>query len=129
MSLLEQDVNFLQERDFRYELTEESGVQCLVMIDWALPIGYSQSHSDLLIRLPAGYPDIAPDMWWFSPAITRPDGIAIDATQVSENYLGRTWQRWSRHLGPNQWATGIDDLRSFHSLVWREVCKAVKVVA
>lgn len=34
------------------------------------------------------------------------------ATELTETYLGRSWQRWSRHIG-NGWRPGIDDLRSY----------------
>ena len=60
-------------------------------------------------------------MWWFNPAIMRPDGQAISQTQVSEQYLGRVWQRWSRHLQPGQWQPGVDSLKSYVALVAKEL--------
>jgi hypothetical protein len=63
-------------------------------------------------------------MWWFSPAIGRPDGQPIAATQSIEAHLGRQWQRWSRHLPAGVWKSGIDSLESYLALVNRELQSA-----
>lgn len=120
MSLPEQDLDFLRDRNFSVELMSEGGLECLVIKDWLLPIGYDQVSSDLLIRLPPGYPDAPPDMWWFSPAITRTDGQPIEATQVYEAHLSRQWQRWSRHLTADHWSSGIDGLESYLAIIWND---------
>src|SRR5690242_8783834 len=98
MPLLSSDEAFLAERGFEFEVREEGGMTCLVIHDWPLPAGSDVRSTDLLVRLPPGYPDIAPDMWWFDPAVRRVDGQEIPATQVVEQHLGRSWQRWSRHF-------------------------------
>jgi len=102
---------------------------CIVVPRWPLPPGYKVEAADLLVRLPAGYPDVPPDMWWFDPAITRADGQEIQATQVTERHLGRSWQRWSRHLSPGQWRSGVDGLGSFFTLIRGELlrCAAAAV--
>ena len=66
--------------------------------------------SDLLVRLKPGYPDVQPDMWWFSPPVHLADGRELPNTNVLETYLGRTWQRWSRHFNSGQWQSGIEQL-------------------
>ena len=73
--------------------------------------------------------DVAPDMWWFHPAIKRTDGIQIPATDVFEHHLGREWQRWSRHLTPGQWQSGIDSLESYVALIQKELLAARPAVA
>lgn len=128
MVLPERDLGFLAERNIPYQLTEEAGMLCLVISNWKLPPGYNQPVADLLIRLQPGYPDLPPDMWWFDPAISRPDCAAIEATQISEMHLGRTWQRWSRHLDPNHWNSGTDGLESYLSLVTREARRTAQGV-
>jgi hypothetical protein len=125
----ERDASFLAERDLAYQVVEEPGSLCLILPAWKLPAGYTQASADLLIRLPAGYPDLPPDMWWFDPAVTRPDGVVIEATQVVEVILGRSWQRWSRHLDPSHWNSGVDGLESYLSLVWREAKRSAQDVA
>ena len=129
MALPERDLSFLAERDIPHETIEDAGMLCVVFPAWKLPAGYNQTHADLLIRLPAGYPDLPPDMWWFDPAITRPDGIAIPATEIIEMHMGRSWQRWSRHLDASHWNSGIDGLESYLSLVWGEAKRSAQEVA
>jgi hypothetical protein len=62
-------------------------------------------------------------MWWFDPFVVRIDGAVIEATQVHEPHLGRTWQRWSRHFNPGQWNSGTDGLESFLSLIRAELSR------
>jgi hypothetical protein len=38
-----------------------------------------------------------------------------------ETYLGRTWQRFSRHLEAGAWRAGTDSLKSFLSLIISEL--------
>lgn len=94
---------------------------CVVLPDFRLPSGYDRGESDLLIRLGPGYPDTAPDMWWFDPAIRLADGRTIQATEVVESHLGRHWQRWSRHFSAGQWRSGLDGLESYIALIRGEL--------
>jgi hypothetical protein len=98
---------------------------CVVFKNFALPKGFDRPQSDLLLRFNAGYPDVPPDMWWFDPAILRADGKQIPATNVFEHHLGRSWQRWSRHLPAGLWRPGIDSVESFLALVRRELERSV----
>jgi len=125
MPLPDTDTSYLQDRGLVHEITEESGMTCVVFPAFALPPGLDRASADLLVRLPAGYPDLAPDMWWFDPAVRTLDGAQIQATEASEVHLGRTWQRWSRHFQPGQWQSGIDGLESFIALINRELNKSV----
>ena len=119
--LPDEDREYLAERFPRFSNAVESGVLCVVLHGFPLPAGLSQDRADLLLRLVPGYPDIPPDMWWFDPAVLRPDGRTISQTQYYEQYLGRTWQRWSRHLQPGQWRPGVDSLKSYLALVQKEL--------
>lgn len=111
------DQDYLLARFPGHNVVPDGGLIAIVLPGIALPAGFTVQESDLLLRLQPGYPDVPPDMWWFSPDIVRSDGIEIAATQVREVYLGRAWQRWSRHLNPGQWKSGIDTLESFLALV------------
>jgi hypothetical protein len=121
MSLLGSDTDCLRERGVPHEISSEANMTCIVLPGWLLPRGYDHAQADLLVRLPAGYPDVAPDMWWFCPAVRLADGRAILATEVMEQHLGRTWQRWSRHFDAGQWNSGIDGLESYLALINREL--------
>jgi Prokaryotic E2 family E len=123
------DLKFLADRAIPHTIATEANMLCIVLTDFALPPGFDRPKADLLLRIAPGYPDIAPDMWWFDPPVRRADGAAIPATQVIEQHLGRRWQRWSRHLNSGQWRSGVDSLESFLALVHGELARATPVAA
>jgi hypothetical protein len=104
----------------------DGGMICIVIPSFPLPAGFTQASADLLLRLSPGYPDVPPDMWWFCPAVQRTDGQVIPATESQEVYLGRRWQRWSRHFTPGQWRSGVDSLESYLALVRQELEAAAR---
>jgi hypothetical protein len=120
------DVQYLNERLPGHAVSGEAGMTCVLIPGLVLPAGFTQGRSDLLMRLSSGYPDIPPDMWWFDPPVLRADGKEIPCTQSRERHLGRDWQRWSRHLNPSQWRSGIDSLESFLAIIRRELQLAGK---
>ena len=123
------DSVYLEERRIPNEVTADGGMINVVFPAFHLPGGMDRPTSDLLIRLTGGYPDVAPDMWWFDPAVRLADGRSIPATDVIESYLGRTWQRWSRHFQPGQWHPGRDGLESYLALIRRELAHWAKAAA
>ena len=125
MALLQSDVTYLSERGIDFQVALESGMTCVLMPQWSLPIGFNHEESDLLLRLSSGYPDVPPDMWWFSPAVHLKDGQILPATNVQETHLGRSWQRWSRHFQNGQWQSGIDGLESFLALIRQNLANSV----
>ena len=125
MSLPAVDIAFLQERGIAHEIVVESGLTCIVLSKWRLPEGFDQAEADLLIRLRPGYPDVSPDMWWFDPPVRKANGQSLPATDVIEHYLGRTWQRWSRHFSSAQWQSGVDCLESYIALIRQDMARGV----
>ena len=125
MSLPEIDVAYLGERGIVHEIVVDSGMTCVVMPQWPLPRGFDRDESDLLIRLSPGYPDVPPDMWWFSPPVHLANGQDLPATNAVEGYLGRSWQRWSRHFSGGQWQSGVDGLESFFALIRQNLERSV----
>lgn len=125
MPLPQSDVTYLKTRGLVHEVADESGMTCVVVSQWPLPAGFDRDESDLLLRLSPGYPDVPPDMWWFSPAVHRHNGEALPATDAVETYLGRTWQRWSRHFGSGQWQSGVDGLESYLALIRQDLTRGV----
>ena len=117
MSLPANDMAFLNERGIAHVIVPEGGMTCVILPQWSLPTGCDQSASDLLMRLHPGYPDVPPDMWWFSPSVRLTDGRELPNTNVVETYLGRSWQRWSRHFLNGQWRSGVDCLESYLALI------------
>jgi hypothetical protein len=125
VALPETDTTYLADRNLPHSISFDAGMTCIVFPQWPLPPGYDRQSADLLIRLPAGYPDVPPDMWWFNPAIRLSNGQVIQATEATEQYLGRAWQRWSRHFSNGQWKSGIDGLESYIALLQRELTRSV----
>lgn len=123
------DQDYLQARAPGCAVSLDRGMICVVIPSFPLPAGFATATADILLRLSPGYPDVPPDMWWFAPAIRRIDGREIPATQLQESYLGRVWQRWSRHLNPGQWRSGIDSIESYLALVRKELEAAARSYA
>lgn len=115
------DQEYLQARAPGHAVSLDGGMIAIVISSFPLPNGFTARSADLLLRLAPGYPDMQPDMWWFAPTIRRTDGQVIAGTELQEVHLGRTWQRWSRHLNPGQWRSGIDSLESYLALVRKEL--------
>jgi Prokaryotic E2 family E len=126
VSLPEPDTAYLSERGIAHEVVNESGMTCVVLHGWPLPGGFDREIADLLLRLSPGYPDVHPDMWWFDPPVRLADGTSLPATNVVEQHLGRSWQRWSRHFTNGQWQSGVDGLESYLALIRRDLERSVR---
>src|SRR5688572_10052044 len=100
--LREQDRQTLEATGLAYAATVEAGFVNLVITDFPTPPGLSTEKVDLLLRLPPGFPDAGPDMFWVSPTLTTSSVTQIPGTETTESHVGRTWQRWSRHIA-QQW--------------------------
>lgn len=125
-ALPEEDINWLEGQQLRYELVEEGGVLRVVMYDIPIPAGYNVSAVTANVRIDAGYPDTQIDMVYFFPALARIDGRAIGALS-SDTFDGKSWQRWSRHRTPaNPWRPGIDNLGTHFSLVQEWLARELK---
>jgi len=126
MSLPQADLACLSERNTQFQVTTEANMTCVVLTGYVLPAGYDQTQSDLLLRLNPGYPDVPPDMWWFSPAVKLASGRTVPATESTEQHIGRMWQRWSRHFNQGQWKSGVDCLETFLALIRKELERCVR---
>lgn len=118
MVLRPTDQAVLDELDRPYEVGSDGAFVTIVVSAFQLPRGIQPEQSDLLLRLPPGFPDAAPDMFWLEPAVSGPDGVVIAGTESREVYLDRTWQRWSRHIA-GQWRPGIDNLGTYLAYIRR----------
>jgi hypothetical protein len=91
---------------------EAGGWSFLVIADYALPTGFEPSLVQLLVKLPPGFPDAAPDMFWVHPGVRTSNGTLPRAT-CNERLLGEDWQRFSWHLAAGAWKPGASGLRDF----------------
>lgn len=113
-----EEIQHLNDLGLEHEIQSEAGMICVVIREYRLPAGYRPDVVDLLLRLPQGFPDVPPDMWWTVPTVQfAATGEQPPQTQLQETHLGRQWQRWSRHLTPGQWRPGRDSLQTFLRII------------
>lgn len=111
MSFLpESDRRYLASKGYNYEEVEDQGNKAVVLKDRTLPANrYDVASADILIVLPSGYPDVAPDMFYLMPWVKLVTTNRFpDKADHPFDYAGRKWQRWSRHN--SEWRVGIDGL-------------------
>lgn len=118
--MLPADEAHLRDEGLKFEEAEEGGFLCVVIRDYPLPAGYQIPVTDLLLRLPPGFPDAAPDMWWCDPVVRLADGRMPPAAESMEQYVGRTWQRFSRHFAGGQWSPTANGLAMFLAVIRRD---------
>lgn len=114
--LAERDAAYLAERWPGHELREDGGGVAVILPGFELPAGFAPRVVSMLIRLPFGFPDSQPDMFWVFPHVAL-HGHAPAAANVIEQMHGCVWQRFSRHLPGGVWRAGIDDLRRYVALI------------
>lgn len=101
---------YLNERGIAFNEVVEGGQTGVILRGARLPDGrFDVPAADLLILLPAGYPDVAPDMFyalpWLSLVAARRYPTTADQPFPFE---GKIWQRWSRHN--DAWRPGVDGI-------------------
>lgn len=121
--LPDKDLETLARLGRPYRVVAESGVICVTIEGYELPPGLEPSAADLLVRLPGSWPDGQPDMFWMDPPV-RVRGALPPATDYFQSFLGRTWQRWSRHL-QGGWGPA-DDLGTWLRVIRSELMKAAQ---
>src|SRR5690606_1280475 len=119
--ILKSDEQFLSKKRLDdYEITTEGSQTFLVIKNWQFPEAYTPRVADLMIILTPGYPMAALDMFWTSPDVKiAATGGWPQACEHHKQYIGRNWQRWSRHF--KGWRSGIDDLKTFITSIEQEI--------
>lgn len=104
------DRRYLAERGLMYQEVEHGGQKGIVLESFLLPGSrFDAERADILILLPPGYPDTAPDMFYLLPWVRLAGkGAYPRAADVRFDFDGKTWQRWSRH--EPQWRPGVDGI-------------------
>jgi hypothetical protein len=115
--LPEPDMEYLLQKGYTYELISQGSSIHLIVRNFPFSERFKPRQADLLIVLPAAYPNAKLDMFWVFPEVKYNDGSAAPATNHQQEFHGRVWQRWSRH---GEWRGGIDNLRSFISTIKKE---------
>lgn len=110
------DRGYLQSKGYKFREINDGAKNGLIIENFPVtPEGkFNTAVAQLLILIPRGYPDVAPDMFYFHPAVQFAGSNANPAqADVNENHFGTNWQRWSRHSTPEAWRPGIDGVNSY----------------
>lgn len=108
-ALPRRDAAYLSENHIAYTVRECGGYTGVVLTSYALPKGvFDAATADILILMPPGYPDTAPDMFYCNPWLRLPTGRYPKCADYAHSFDGVSWQRWSRHN--NNWRPGKDGL-------------------
>lgn len=104
------DRRYLDSRGPAFEGVFDGGQQGIVLRGFPLPPGlFDPEMADILIILPSDYPDAPPDMFFTMPWLKLKSGGSYPRrADVSFDFGGKNWQRWSRHN--NEWRPGTDGI-------------------
>lgn len=113
---IESEVETLRSEGHEIEVTPQGGGWAfLTFKKFPLPAGYNKTHTELLIKVPPGYPAAKLDMFWVDADLQiQNNGQPREGCQI-ENVAGKNWLRYSWHV--NEWNPGRDNLRRFLSTV------------
>lgn len=109
------DRKYLASKQYLYREVNDGAQKGLIVDHFKLPEGkFDLEESSLLIILPAGYPDVPPDMFYFLPEIRlkATNAYALQ-TEYKETHFQEMWQRWSRHAPAENWRAGKDGIQSY----------------
>ncbi len=109
-------MTYLAERWPGYTVAQEGGNVVVVLPGYELPAGFEPRPVDLCLLLPFGFPETQPDMFWVDPWVMLHGQRPATADQPQQ-IVGRTWQRFSRHLPAGAWLPGIDGLQSWITMI------------
>jgi len=130
--LPEDDAIFLKDKYPEAQVYKVGDEVHVVLPSFAFPEAYQPRTADLLIRLPAGYADAKPDMFWTKPDVKLASGAWPTASEPHvipgagkgvEVYANVPWQQWSRHS--TEWRSGVDGLRNYIGAIKRELARQI----
>lgn len=104
------DRRYLIERGLTFTEHRQGAQTGVVIRGYQLPEAkYQVELADILILLPRGYPDAAPDMFYAAPWLSlAPNQRYPRCADQPFQFDGQRWQRWSRHS--RDWRSGVDGI-------------------
>jgi hypothetical protein len=119
-----EDRAYLESQGIAFEEHDGGGQKAIILKGKTLPIGrFDAGQADILVLLPAGYPDCAPDMFYLMPWVRLTNGGYPRAADVPHDFAGQRWQRWSRHN--DAWRPGVDGIWT----MLRRIERALEIAA
>lgn len=102
MDVLQEHLLEVQATFPRAHLAEGNGQHYLVVPGFQLPEAWGRQVITILVQIPNGFPQAAPDMFWVEPEIHLASGADPNAAGSREIHLERQWQRFSWHYADQQ---------------------------
>jgi hypothetical protein len=121
-SLPEQDAEYLASKCTKFEVIKNASDVHVIFHDYAFPEAYQARHSNLLIVIPAGYPNAKLDMFWTYPDVRLISGKWPTSSEDHQDFHGKNLQRWSSHINRR---SVVDSLRTFITSVQREIAMGI----
>ena len=120
----EVDRDFLIGKGYKFSAKRVGADIHVIVNDFPFPAAYAPRTANVLIILPAGYPNANLDMFRTIPDVKLLNGAWPKNADSREVHDGVSWQRWSRHFN-SAWRQGIDNLRTFVASIRHELDKGI----
>lgn len=111
------DVKFLDGTGLSWETIKDGERRWLVVHDYEVFLGYQPTKVTLALDIPKDYPQAQIDMFYFAPAVSRSDGIAIPNTHVNVTIGGVAFQDGLATARLLTWDPNSDNVGTHFSLV------------
>ncbi len=118
------DTAYLEEKAYDYEMSAVGAEVHLVLRNFDLGAHYAPPRANLLIIIPAGYPNAHPDMFWTQPDVRLASGQVPLRADVHQDFPSGSWQRWSRHFRGG-WRPGVDTVRTYVAAIRSELARGL----
>lgn len=93
-------------------ITKEAGQYLITIPRFKLPNHWSENECEILIVVPNAYPSAPLDMFYVLPHILRKGGGIPSRSEARQNFLGKSWQRFSWHYDSRPWDPNKDSISS-----------------
>lgn len=120
-AVIDKEVEELRKKRFSVARSDTDKLVILTISAYPLPAGWSKKATQLLLKLPASYPNGKPDMFWTDEDLLLADGGVPHKGDVIEDIEGRSWRRFSWH--PKTWTPGRDNIHSFFAFIDRRLAQ------
>jgi hypothetical protein len=120
----EVDREFLLAKGYKFKAKRVGADVHIIIEDFSLPAAYAPRAANMLIVLPAGYPNANLDMFRTIPDVRLTSGAWPKNADARETHDGVSWQRWSRHFN-SAWRQGVDNLKTFIASIKHELEKGI----
>lgn len=120
-AVIDKEVEELRKKGFSVARSDTDKLAILTIRAYPLPTGWSKKATQLLLKLPASYPNGKPDMFWTDEDLLLADGGVPHKGDVIEDIEGRNWRRFSWH--PKTWTPGRDNIHTFLAFIDRRLAQ------